>query len=28
LLSDAQIEALTRSWTDEEFDLLTKGPIG
>jgi len=27
LLSDAQIEALTRPWTDEELDLLTKGPI-
>jgi prevent-host-death family protein len=28
LLSDEQIEALTRPWTDEELDLLTKGPIG
>jgi prevent-host-death family protein len=28
LLSDEQIEALTRPWTQEELDLLTKSPIG
>jgi len=28
LLSDEQIEALTRPWTEEELDLLTKGPLG
>lgn len=27
LLSDTQIEALTRPWTLEELDWLTKGPI-
>jgi prevent-host-death family protein len=28
LLSDEQVEVLTRPWTEEELDLLTKGPIG
>lgn len=28
LLSNEQVEALTRPWTEEELDLLTKGPIG
>jgi prevent-host-death family protein len=27
LLSDEQVEVL-RPWTEEELDLLTKGPIG
>jgi prevent-host-death family protein len=28
LLSDKQVKALTRPWTQEELDLLTKGPLG
>jgi len=28
LLSDKQVEALTTPWTQEELDLLTKGPLG
>jgi prevent-host-death family protein len=28
LLSDEQVEMLTRPWTEEELDLLTKGRIG
>lgn len=28
LLSDEQVEALARPWTEEELDLLTKGSIG
>ena len=27
LLSEEQVEALTRPWTKEELDLLTEGPI-
>jgi prevent-host-death family protein len=27
LLSDKQVEAMTRPWTKEELELLTKGPI-
>jgi prevent-host-death family protein len=27
LLSDEQVETLTRPWSEEELDLLTKGPI-
>jgi prevent-host-death family protein len=26
LLSDEQVEAVTRPWTEEELDLLTKRP--
>jgi len=28
LLSDEQVEALARPWTEEELDFLTKGSIG
>jgi prevent-host-death family protein len=28
LLSDEQVETLTRPWTEEELDLLAEGPIG
>jgi prevent-host-death family protein len=28
LLSEAQVDALTRPWTQRELDLLMKGPVG
>lgn len=28
LLSQEQVEALTRPWTQEELDVMMKGPIG